>query len=90
MEERSVKITDYKIIYEIEGEKYLEFFETKDRMLEQASYWKAFSDCCDIWIIEVKEGEASWHYSGWEPGMVFHWWSDKGQEWEIQRREWNH
>ena len=90
MEERSVKITKYWIVYEIEDERYLKFFEDRDSMLTKASYWKAFDDCSDLVIIEVREGKAQWHYSGWQPGMVYHWWSDNGKEWEEQFREWNH
>lgn len=90
MEDRSIKMTNYWIVYKIEGDKYLNYFDDRDSMLEKASYWKAFDDCCDLVIIEVKEGDTTWHYSGWEPGMVYHWWNDKGIEWETRHKGWDH
>ena len=90
MEDKSIKMTNYWIMYEIEGDKYLNYFDNREDMLVKASYWKAFDDCSDLRVLEVREGKVEWHYSGWQPGMVYHWWSDNGKEWERRFREWDH
>lgn len=90
MDDRSIRVTDYWILYEVEDEKYLMYFDSRDAMLKKASEFKAFDDCCPRYIVEVGEGNDRWHYAGWEPGMVYHWWSDKAKEWERGFREWDH
>ena len=86
----TVRVTPYRLTYEIEGEKYLSYFESLNKLMYAACELRAFDDCCPIDNLKVYEGNHRWVYSGWQPGMVYEWVRDDNQIWVDSFPQWDH
>ena len=88
----SAKITPYHIVFEVSGESFITFYDTKEEMFYAASKLYAFDDIyIDTDIAHMScEGEDC-HYAGWKPGMrlVFKTSTNK-VVWDQAYPEWDH
>lgn len=86
----SVRMTPYRISYEMEGDKYLEYFDTQDEMMYAACQLLAFNDCCPVHNLNVYESRHEWKYMGWQPGMIYEWVRDDNEIWVDAFPQWDH
>ena len=62
-----------------------------DTVLFTASHMIAFSDCTDIEVLEIVHEGKRYEYSGWEPGMVFTFCDESGEDvWQRDFPSWDH
>ena len=88
--EKSVRMTPYWAIMQIEDEDYLHYYDSRDEMLRACSKQIAFDDCGGVWPVRVVEHGKVWRYQGWQPGMVYEWVREDGKNWREAFPEWDH
>lgn len=66
-----MKITKYSLVYKLEGDMYLIYFNTAKELFRYCAKIYAFSDCetKGYEIRSIKHKGYECYYCGWEPGM---------------------
>ena len=88
-----MKITEYSVVYKLNEDKYLIYFDTAEELFRYCAKIYVFSDCetedYEILFIRYKGYEC--YYCGWEPGMRVRFKNSLGEEvWDEIYPEWEH
>ena len=62
-------LTKYRLYYKIEGDEYLECFETFGKLMYHAAKMWAFDDINPVEDITIEAEGKTIEYCGWEPDM---------------------
>lgn len=86
------KKSSFKIEYGDEGADVQEFPGTmsRDEFFSRAAKAICFDDCGDYNVSEITFRGTRYYYSGWQPGMVYNFKAENGDEWEGSFPEWDH
>lgn len=86
------KKSSFKIEYGDEEADVQEFPGTmsRDEFFSRVAKAVCFDDCGDYTVSEITFRGTRYVYSGWQPGMVYNFKSENGDEWEGCFPEWDH
>lgn len=87
------KVTNHYMVYEIEGDSFIDFFETAAELFHKVSYIYAFSDC-EGGLTEIKKivsNNCQCFYDGWMPCMEYRFHNEIGEiVWDAFYPGWDH
>ena len=91
---RSAKPADFTMTYEFDGEIETVTFEDAesiDVIFATAAQEICFSDCTDIRNVRLHDKKYTYHYTGWQPGMVYEFADETGEVvWTGCFPRWDH
>lgn len=92
--EMSINAADYTITYDWDDDHdTITFapFESVSSVFAMAAREICFSDCSGVRNVKIHCGDQTYHYTGWQPGMVYEFADDKGNiVWTGYFPQWDH